>query len=107
MTIPTGTTRIALTLTEDGAKLLRTMSSWYGVRQSRLVEAALEILHRADNDAEGELDIEDLVRQWRAKATMTGGRGIVSSIVRGGRLQVGPDAEIIDGEPSALTKDLE
>lgn len=107
MAIPTGTERVALTLTTDGAKLLRTMGGWYGVRQSRIVEAALELFHCADNHSEGKLDIEDLVRQWRSKARMTAGRGIVSSIVPGDRPRVGPDAEVIGGEPGELTKDIE
>lgn len=106
MTIPKGTERVALTLTTDGARLLRTMGGWYGVRQSRLVEAALELFHRADNHEKGELDIEDLVLQWRAKAAMTAGRGVISSIVPGDSPRVGPDAEVIGGRPGELTEDL-
>ena len=107
MTIPKGTTRVALTLTEDGAKLLRTMAGWHGASTSRVVESALALFHRADNDAKGNLDLEDMVRQWRATAALTGGRGIVSSIVPGERPQVGPDAEIIGGEPGDLTKEID
>ena len=107
MTIPQGSERVGITLTIDGARQLRTMGSWYGVRQSRLVEAALGLFHRADNDTEGKLDIEDLVRQWRATAAMTAGRGIVSTIVSGERPQVGPDGEIIGGEPGELTKEID
>ena len=107
MTIPKGTERVPVTLTNDGAKLLRTMGGWYGIRQSRVVEAALELFHRADNDSKGTLDIDDLVRQWRARAALTGGRGITSSIVPGERPLVAPDAEIDGGEPGALTKDFE
>lgn len=107
MTIPKGTERVAITLTVDGARLLRTMGGWYGVRQSRVVEAALEVFYQADNDTEGKLDIEDLVRQWRAKAAMTAGRGVTSSIVPGKRPHVGPDAEIVGSEPDELTRELD
>ena len=107
MTSSKGTERVALTLTNDGARLLRTMGSWYGLRQSRVVEAALELFYRADNDTQGKLEIEELVRQWRARAAMTAGRGIVSTIVPGERPLVGPDAKIDGGEPSDLVKEID